>query len=182
MTVWGQCVDFVTEVDLASATCDGSVSPDRTCARYLREGDGVGRQGCAMNNPDKAREPSMDEILASIRKIIAEEPSDARDGNRGHDESAFDRNRSAQRTLREAVPAERSPATFTRPSFECAESQGDHSSSRTACAGKRPSSFSMRPPSSFEDDLSDLLDAPCRRIPSSRPAEAHPAWQPAAAC
>lgn len=31
-----------------------------------------------MNNQDKAREPSMDEILASIRKIIAEEPSEAR--------------------------------------------------------------------------------------------------------
>lgn len=31
-----------------------------------------------MNRPDVATEPSMDDILASIRKIIAEEPSAAR--------------------------------------------------------------------------------------------------------
>ena len=40
----------------------------------------IWRVGLVMNRPVAAAEPSMDEILASIRKIIAEEPIGTRPG------------------------------------------------------------------------------------------------------
>jgi cell pole-organizing protein PopZ len=113
-----------------------------------------------MNKPDKVGEPSMDEILASIRKIIAEEPSDAKADFEGaanplltgtelrHDRSdkplnLNDRPRPSLDRLSNALKARAAaPPPAPQPS------------------ARRPSPFSMEPPSSFDDDLADLLEAP----------------------
>jgi len=113
-----------------------------------------------MNNPDKAREPSMDEILASIRKIIAEEPSDARTDAEGTLSPLL---------TGTALPNERSDKPFQmndrpRPSLDRLSSALKARATTPPApplAGKRPAPFSVEPPSStFADDLADLLDAP----------------------
>ncbi len=113
-----------------------------------------------MNNFDKAREPSMDEILASIRKIIAEEPSDARTDAEATPSPLL---------TGTALPNERSDKPFQmndrpRPSLDRLSSALKARATTPPApplAGKRPVPFSVEPPpSSFVDDLADLLDAP----------------------
>jgi hypothetical protein len=113
-----------------------------------------------MNNFDKANEPSMDEILASIRKIIAEEPSDARSDAEGTTSPLL---------TGTALPNERSDKPFQmndrpRPSLDRLSSALKARATTPPVpplVGKRPVPFSVEPPSSsFADDLADLLDAP----------------------
>jgi len=130
-----------------------------------------------MNNPDNIGEPSMDEILASIRKIIAEEPSDARaepEANAnplltgtalGQDRSerSFhlnDRPRPSLDRLSNALKARAitppAPPPVGKPSPFYIEPSSE-----------RPSTFGTKPASSFEDDLAELLDVPLPANPLS---------------
>lgn len=90
-----------------------------------------------MQKPDKAPEPSMEEILASIRKIIAEEPIGTRPGPepRGPSLGSLSSQPDAGK------PSDRSDGPkFTRPSRDDRGSDG--------------------PPFSVDDALADLIDDP----------------------
>jgi len=104
-----------------------------------------------MNRAEKTGEPSMEEILASIRKIIAEEPASAR---RGPDE------RAVNPLLRgsEPRPERTEPAALSNdrplPSL-------DRLSEALKSTAPVPLRRSDRPrPRAFDDDLADLLDEP----------------------
>ena len=102
-----------------------------------------------MQKPDKAPEPSMEEILASIRKIIAEEPIGTRPGP-----AVGSAPRLPEPESLPAPPAASTPATRTEnPGFTLPD---------------RDEPRFDGPPYSVEDALADLIDdSPLNRI---RPA------------
>jgi hypothetical protein len=114
-----------------------------------------------MNKSEKAAEPSMEEILASIRKIIAEEPLAGR--------SAPATGAPSPGRVATPAAAQAAPAPATRMArADLARS----TPSRTGPEGK---------PGQEEDDLADLLEpAPPRAAaPAGRPAAAASPAEPA---
>ncbi len=119
-----------------------------------------------MHRADKTPEPSMEEILASIRKIIAEEPIGSRAGPESQDADA-----DGEPPLPAGDPGHRADGpTLSIPSRSEDDSEG--------------------PPYSVEDALADLMDDPQRRSgraagkdefskPQSRPGsdeDSRPSW------
>lgn len=95
-----------------------------------------------MQKPDKAPEPSMEEILASIRKIIAEEPIGTRPGPMPGAPDAD----SSSPALGSPSPTDRTDASAF--SLSTRDEPGSHD-----------------PPYSVEDALADLIDdSPLHRI------------------
>jgi cell pole-organizing protein PopZ len=100
-----------------------------------------------MQRPEKAPEPSMEEILASIRKIIAEEPIGTR-----------------------PEPTRRLPEPDDSLSGKGAGSPSDQSDEPANSLSARDAPRRDSPPYSVEDALADLIDdSPLNRI---RPAAA----------
>lgn len=100
-----------------------------------------------MQRPEKAPEPSMEEILASIRKIIAEEPIGTR-----------------------PEPTPRLPEPDHSLSGKGAGSPSDQSDEPAKSLSARDAPRRDSPPYSVEDALADLIDdSPLNRI---RPAAA----------
>src|SRR5262245_28823503 len=99
-----------------------------------------------MNRPDKAGEPSMEEILASIRQTIAA----AQDGRSAPVDRAapgnFARANAAPRPV--TAPADRAP-TLGR----LTEALRQH-------APPPSNGLGSKRPASFDDDLADILDEP----------------------
>ncbi|HEX7072419.1 MAG TPA: DUF2497 domain-containing protein [Hyphomicrobiaceae bacterium] len=96
-----------------------------------------------MHRADKTPEPSMEEILASIRKIIAEEPIGSRPGPEPR-ETESDRQSSTGGSGRQA----------NEPTLSIPSRNEDHPE---------------EPPYTVEDALADLMDDPSQRRPG-RPA------------
>jgi hypothetical protein len=113
-----------------------------------------------MNEPEKTGEPSMEEILASIRKIIAEEPPGARPGPDG---------RAVNPLLAATKQRSERPAGAPLPFNDRPLPSPDRLSAAlraNTLATPSKASVSTRA-SSFEDDLGDLLDEPAGGRPSS---------------
>lgn len=108
-----------------------------------------------MEKPDKTSEPSMEEILASIRKIIAEEPIGSRPGPEPEPRG----------------PALAGPESSSKPS--------DLSGRPSLALPPRDEHTPNRPPFSADDPLADLTDDPLPRFPTA-PGRQDPAPSPSA--
>ncbi len=143
-----------------------------------------------MSTSDSGREPSMEDILASIRKIIAEDPAPAAATGASAGEatqgSAPTPASSAPEKSEAATAAESSAASSPAPmSGRLADALGGL---KAAASGMDPSLSSDTPKpraSSFgalDDDLADLLDdAPAATSPAAPTPAAQPAHDAAAA-
>lgn len=101
-----------------------------------------------MNRPDKAGEPSMEEILASIRQIIADDPSPDK----------------AAPVVETSAPALKLPNVEAKPDAKPAESRGappliDRLNGVLKNGPLPPTSpFGSKRPATFDQDLADMFD------------------------
>ena len=103
-----------------------------------------------MSSSDAAREPSMDEILASIRKIIADDPADAGQAA-GTDETPTE-------PLAGSAPADTGGTSTQGLGTRLADALRGTQDSSSAAGGVS---------GSIDDDLSDLLADPSSPAPAS---------------
>lgn len=110
-----------------------------------------------MQKPDKTPEPSMEEILASIRKIIAEEPIGSRPG---------------------PDPEPRGPALATPSPLPGAAKPSDPSEKTNHSPPSRNERGSGGPPFNMDDALADLMDDPPLPRFATAPGRQDPAPKP----
>ena len=115
-----------------------------------------------MNRPEQASEPSMDEILASIRRIIAEDPAGTPSAGPA-----------------QVIPANGKGDLTSRPSLPAASAGLKTRIEAAAPARQAPPPLPAAAPSvrdlAADDDILDLVDAPAAPIASPPPPPAAPA-------
>ena len=124
-----------------------------------------------MNKPEKAAEPSMEEILASIRKIIAEEPIGSRP------EPA---RRSPRPVLDQLAPVrDQAGPQVARSAVPSAETR--HGNAQGKGAINTPIAGAINTPIAIDDPLADLVEQPAGETAGSAGTAAQGAPVPAAA-